>query len=782
MKVWVRNILLLLWGLFFLAIASVFVIFFLISKGKIGYMPPVTELENPIDKYASQVISEDGQVLGSFALKNNNRIFIPYEALSPHIVNALVATEDKRFSEHSGIDAIGVIRAVVKTLILQQRNAGGGSTITQQLAKQLYSPSASNLFERVLQKPIEWVIAVELERYYTKEEIINLYLNKFDFLYQAVGIESATQTYFNKSPKELRIEEAALLVGMCKNPAYFNPVRYPERALQRRNVVLSLLKENKYISTQECDSLKNLPLGLQFKVRNHKQGLATYLREHLKRILMASKPNKADYRGWQREQYERDSVAWETQPIYGWCNKNSNAEGKAYNIYTDGLKIYTGINAKMQEYAEEAVAEHMSKDLQPLFFAEKRGRSYAPFSSQISEKERNQILKKAMEQSDRWRNLAEEGMSEKEILRTFDQPTEMSVFTWQGPRDTIMTPKDSILYYKTFLRAGFMVMDPNNGQVKAYVGGIDYGAFQYDMVTTGRRQVGSTIKPFLYAMAMSEGFTPCDEMLHVQPQILDEAGKLWTPRNPGAKRVGEYVSINWGLQNSDNWVTAWLMSRMSPYTFVDLLHSFGITGHMDPVPSICLGTPDISVAEMVSGFTTFSNGGIRSEPLYVTRIEDQYGNVLATFTPKMTEVLSQDANYKTLYMLRNVMNGGTGSRMRFKYNVKSDMGGKTGTTQNNSDGWFFAFTPSLTAGCWVGGDDRSIHFDRMAQGQGASMALPIVAKFFQKIYSDSTLGIDPNEKFQIPEEFASPCKTTDIYDDNMDLSAPNTTGLDPLFE
>lgn len=778
MKPWIRNIIIALWALFVVAVVSVCLMFVLINKGVIGYMPPIAELENPIDKYASQVISEDGKTLGSFALKNNNRIFITYKDLSPHLVNALIATEDKRFSKHSGIDIQGIFRAIVKTIFLRQSSAGGGSTITQQLAKQLYSPTANNIFERSLQKPIEWAIAVQLERYYTKEEIVNLYLNKFDFLYQAVGIESAAKTYFHKTPRELTIEESALLVGMCKNPSLYNPVRYPERSLQRRNMVLHLMNKEGYLTSTECDSLQQIPLALRFNIHNHREGLATYFREYLKRIMMAKKPNRKDYRGWQQEQYTQDSIAWETQPLFGWCNKNQNAEGKPYNIYTDGLKIYTGIHSKIQQYAEEAVSEHLSQTLQPAFTAEKKGRRYAPFSSQISEEERSKIIRKAMEQSDRWRNMSESGSSKDQILASFDTPVDMTVFSWEGPKDTVMTPKDSILYYKNFLRSGFMVMDPTNGLVRAYVGGIDYGAFQYDMVTAGRRQVGSTMKPFLYAMAMGEGFTPCDEMLHVQPHILDEAGNLWTPRNPGAKRVGERVSINWGLQNSDNWVTAWLMSQMSPYTFIELLRSFGITGHMDPVPSICLGTPDISVAEMVSGFTTFSNGGIRTDPLYVTRIEDQYGNVLATFTPKMYEVLSQDANYKTLYMLRNVMNGGTGSRMRFKYNVKADMGGKTGTTQNNSDGWFFAFTPSLTAGCWVGGDDRSIHFDRMAQGQGASMALPIVAKFFQKIYGDTSLGIDPSEKFQIPKEFAYPCSSQD----ELDTSTPQATGIDSLFE
>lgn len=769
MKSWLKYLLIILWSLFIIAIVGSALMFLLIAKGKIGYMPPIEDLQNPIDKYASQVISEDGKLLGSYALQNNNRIYITYNDLSPDLVKALIDTEDRRFTDHSGIDAIGLLRAIVKTGFLQHKSSGGGSTITQQLAKQLYSPTASNVFERALQKPIEWVIAVELERYYTKEEIVNLYLNKFDFLYQAVGIESASKTYFNVQPKELKIEEAATLVGMCKNPSYFNPVRHPERTRKRRNIVLSQMFKAGHISKTQKDSLQSLPLNLSFNLRNHKEGLATYYREYLKQILMADKPDASKYRGWQKDQYTRDSLAWETDPLYGWCKKNKKADGSNYNIYTDGLKIFTGINSSMQKYAEEAMAEHLGEDLQPKFDKEKEGRSYAPYTRQLKDEDRAKIIKKAIEQSERFRLLKKEGWSEKEILANFDKPIEMSVFSWKGNKDTIMSPKDSILYYKSFLRSGFMAMDNKTGLVKAYVGGINYSAFQYDMVSLGRRQVGSVMKPFLYSMAMAEGFTPCDQMLHVQPVIPLESGQKWMPRNPGAKRIGEMVSINWGLQRSDNWVTAWLMSHLSPYAFVDLLHSFGISGTLDPVPSICLGTPDISVKEMVSGFTTFANGGLRVAPLLVSRIEDQYGNVLASFMPRVNEVLPADAAYKTLYMLRNVLDGGTGSRMRFRYNIKAPMGGKTGTTQNNSDGWFMCFTPSLSTGCWVGGEDRDIHFDGMYYGQGASMALPVVALFFQKVYNDPNLNINPKEEFNVPQAYKEPCKSSlDLEEENKD--------------
>ncbi|MDO5035591.1 MAG: transglycosylase domain-containing protein [Porphyromonas sp.] len=794
MQKWVKTLLIVLWSLFVLGVLGAALLFHAIASGWIGYMPPITDLQNPIDKYASRLISEDNVVLGSYALKDNNRVYVSYEELSPELVQALVATEDKRYANHSGIDVNGVMRAFVKTVILRQKGSGGGSTITQQLAKQLYSPQAANIWERALQKPIEWVIAVELERYYTKEEIITFYLNKFDFLYQAVGIESAAQTYFNTTPAELRVEEAATLVGMCKNPSLYNPKRFPERSQKRRNTVLMLMEQQGYISRAERDSLWQLPVELDFRRQSHQAGLAPYLRAHVSKMMMAKEPIRKNYRGWQKDQYVRDSTEWVDNPLYGWCNKNLKANGKPYNIYTDGLKIYTGVNSKMQEHAEAAMLEHLAGWAQPTFDKEKAGRSYAPFSRLISEEERKALVQRSIEQSDRYRQLRQGGMSEREVLATFDEPTEMEVFVYskEGDRyitamkDTIMTPRDSILYHKKFLRSGFMAMDNLTGVVRAYVGGVDYGTFQYDMASQGRRQVGSVMKPFLYAMAMNEGFTPCDEMLNVQPHIRDENGRIWSPRNPGNKRVGEMVTVNWGLQNSSNWVTAWLMSQMSPYTFVDLLHSFGVTGTLDPVVSISLGTPDISVEEMVTGFSTFANAGIRAEPIYVTRIEDQYGNVVAEFVPHLYEVLSEEGTYKTLHMLRNVMNGGTGSRVRFRYNIQADMGGKTGTSQNQSDSWFMCFTPRISTGCWVGGEDRSIHFDTMANGQGAAAALPISALFFKKVFGDEelkeraeVLGINPALKFEVPEQYADPCKSEGR---KVFADIQQEEGIDPLFE
>ncbi len=776
-----KKIVIGIWGVLAAVVLCAFLIFSGIANGTIGYMPAVEQLQNPIDKFASQIISSDGKVLSTFSSSMDNRISVSYDELSPDLVRALVATEDARFAQHSGIDAQGLFRAVVKRGILMQKSAGGGSTITQQLAKQLYSPSAENLMERLLQKPIEWVIAVKLERLYTKEEIINLYLNQFDFLYNAVGIQSAARVYFGKTPKTLSVEEAATLVGMCKNPSYYNPKRFNERSRGRRNVVLDQMEKAGYLSPAECDSLKELPLTLHFIRLDHKEGLAPYFREYLRLTMTAKKPVRSDYASWQEQKFKDDSDAWDNNPLYGWCNKMKKADGSNYNIYTDGLKIYTTIDSRMQQYAEEVVREHIGKELQPAFFREKKGRSYAPYSSNLSTEEVNAILTRAMKQTERYIVSKKSGMKEPEIRKEFDKPVEMRVFSWNGPIDTLMTPWDSIRYHKAFLRTGFMAMDPRNGQVKAYVGGIDYNNFQYDMVNGGRRQIGSTMKPFVYSLAMIEGFTPCDEFLHVQPHLQDENGRMWEPKNSTKERIGENVSIQWALQRSSNWVTAQIMSQLSPYTLVNLLRSYGLHGQIDPVISMCLGTPDVSVGEMVSAYTAFANRGIRSEAQYVLRIEDVNGNTAASFSPKMHDVLSEDATYKMLYMLRSVVDGGSGSRLRYRYGLKVPMGGKTGTTQNNSDGWYMGFTPSLVGGVWVGGEERDIHFDRMQEGQGASMALPIFGMFMQKVFADKTLGYSETEQFEVPAQYSDPCGNGHTPDDDQPMS-PDTGGIDRMFE
>lgn len=774
----IRKVVKILW-IFIALISLVCVfIFFSIAKGWIGYMPPVEDLENPNYKFATEVFSEDGKVLGTYSYSKENRVFVGYNDLSPNIINALIATEDVRFAEHSGIDAYALTRAVVKRGILMQKNAGGGSTITQQLSKQLYSLSADNVMERLFQKPIEWVIAVKLERYYTKEEILTMYLNKFDFLNNAVGIKTAAFTYFGCEPKDLKIEEAATLVGMCKNPSLYNPVRYNERSRGRRNVVLDQMRKAGYITEAERDSLQALPLKLKYNRVDHKEGLATYFREYLRGVLTAKKPDKANYRGWQMQKYYEDSLDWENNPLFGWCEKNTKKDGTKYNLYTDGLKIYTTLDSRMQQYAEDAVTEHL-KELQGYFFKEKKGAKKAPYTFRLTQEQVDEILGRAMRLSDRYRIMKKAGATEAEIKKAFDTPEEMSVFSWEGEKDTIMTPMDSIRYYKFFLRAGFMSMDPRSGHVKAYVGGPNYHYFQYDMAMVGRRQVGSTIKPFLYTLAMENGFSPCDEVRHVEYTLIDENGKPWTPRNANKKLIGDMVTVKWGLANSDNWITAYLMSKLNPYNLKRLIHTFGVRNR-DIVPSVslCLGPCEISVGEMVSAYTAFPNKGIRVAPLFVTRIEDNDGNVLATFAPEMQEVISVSSAYKMLVMLRAVVNEGTGGRVR-RLGVKADMGGKTGTTNYNADGWFMGFTPSLVSGCWVGGEDRDIHFDTMLHGQGASMALPIWTKYMVKVLGDKSLGYDENETFQLPEGY-DPCKDDVNLEGDTHIEEP-IEGLDELF-
>lgn len=771
----IRKCVKFLWLAFGLTVLILIGTFWAIAQGWIGYMPPIEELENPTYKFATEVLSEDGKVLGTWSYSKENRVYTSYEELSPKLIEALIATEDIRFSQHSGIDGKALLRAVVKTGLMGMKSAGGGSTLSQQLAKLLYSNVAKSKVERLFQKPIEWVIAVKLERYYTKEEILSMYLNKFDFLNNAVGIKTAAYTYFACEPKDLKIEEAATLVGMCKNPSLYNPVRFNERSRERRNVVLEQMEKAGYLTSSACDSLKRLPLKLTYNRVDHKEGLATYLREYLRGIMTAKKPKPEDYRGWQSQKYYEDSIAWETNPLYGWCAKNQKPDGTNYNIYTDGLKIYTTIDSRMQRYAEEAVKEHIGEDLQAKFFKEKKGRSKAPFSNMLSQEQVDEILAKAMKQTDRYRALKAAGASEKEIKKSFNTPEPMTVFSWGGLRDTVMTPLDSIRYYKHFLRTGFMSMDPTTGYVKAYVGGPDYTYFQYDMAMVGRRQVGSTIKPYLYTLAMENGFSPCDEVRHVEQTLLDENGKAWSPRNTTKARYGEMVTLKWGLANSSNWISAYLMDKLNPYALKRLIESFGVLNRdIQPTVSLCLGPCEISVGEMVSAYTAFANSGIRVAPLFVSRIEDSQGNVIASFAPQMDEVISAESAYKMLVMLRTVINEGTGGRVR-RYGITADVAGKTGTTNRNSDGWFMGFTPSLVSGCWVGGEERDIHFDTMTYGQGASLALPIWAKYMKKIYEDPTLGYKQDEHFNLPEGF-NPCGTSEQSSTGEELME-----LDDLF-
>ena len=734
------------WGLFSAGILAIILVFWMITKGWLGYLPPLDELQNPKNKYATEVISADMQLLGRY-YRNENRVSVDYTDISPYLINALIATEDVRFYDHTGVDLRSLMRAIMKL-----GRAGGGSTITQQLAKQLWSPRANNIFARALQKPIEWVIATKLERLYSKEAILTMYLNQFDFLYNAVGIKSAAQVYFSTTPAELKMEEAALLVGMCKNPSLYNPRRRPENALNRRNTVLNQMEKYDYITEQVCDSLKAMPIELKYQSVDHKQGIAPYLREYLRQVLTAKEPKKSNYSEWNQLQYEIDKRQWEENPLYGFCNKNTKPDGTPYDLYHDGLRIYTTIDSRMQRYAEEAVSEHMQA-LQKSFFREKRKKKYAPFSKDLSNEEIDGIMNRSMRQTDRYRDMKKKGMSENEIRTAFNTPVSMRVFSYEGLIDTTMTPMDSIRWNKHFLRCGFMSMDAHSGAVKAYVGGPNFTHFQYDMVTMGRRQVGSTIKPYLFTLAMDEGMWPCDSTVNDSITLIDGNGVRWTPRDEHLDNQGEMVTLNWGLEKSSNWITAYLMSLYTPEQLVRMMRSFGIEGQLDPVVSLCLGPCEVSVKEMVDAYTTFPNKGIRVEPLYVTRIEDNNGNILATFTPKTYEIISETTSYKMIYMLRNVMDHGTGVRARFRYGLKTPMGGKTGTSQNHSDGWFVGFTPSLVSGVWVGGEDRSIHFDNMSAGQGANMALPIWSIYMQKVLADEELGYDPQEQFDIPEWF-----------------------------
>lgn len=738
----------------FAAFTVILIIFFiLVYNGVIGYMPPVEELKNPQDKFASIIYTADGKEMGRYFRGTGNRVYADFDEISPNVIDALIATEDVRFERHSGIDAKAVSRAVFKTVLMGNKSAGGGSTITQQLAKQLYTPPSSGLLGRAMQKPIEWMIAIKLERFYSKEEIIKMYLNQFDFLYNAVGIKSAAKVYFDTTADKLNIEQAALLVGMVKNPSYFNPVRHPERALARRNVVLEQMYKADFITKEQLDSLCALPLDLDFHRIDHKEGIAPYMREELRRMLTAHKPERSKYPSWDTQRYTDDSIAWATNPLFGWIDKNPKADGSKYDIYNDGLRIYTTIDSRMQQYAEEAVGEHM-RNLQKAFSREKRGSRTAPYTSnpaELSSETRAKLIANAVRQSERRRVAKVAGKSDAEITAEFNTPVEMTVFSYSGPVDTVMTPLDSILYTKSFLRTGFMSMDPTTGHVKAYVGGPDFRFFQYDMVSTGRRQIGSTIKPFLYTYAMESGFTPCSEMLNEQPVFMDENGREWAPRNSGRSRIGENVDLRWALTNSNNWISARLMAQLSPAELVKRMHSYGITNSLPAVMSLCLGPCEVSVKEMVTAYSAFANHGMRTDPIFVTSIADNNGNVISDFTPVQTEVITDKGYWRILSILLNVVDGGTGNRLRrAPFNITAQMGGKTGTTNFNADGWFMGFTPDLVSGVWVGGEERYIHFNSMAEGQGASMALPIYGRYISKVYADKTLPYRQDTRFNFP--------------------------------
>ncbi|WP_459995940.1 transglycosylase domain-containing protein [Prevotella dentasini] len=752
-----RHLVHILWGTLIAVVGFVCVFFVSVWNGWVGYMPDMEELSNPIDKFASQVYSADGKLMGTWNQDNANRVAIDYNGLSPHLVHALVATEDERFYEHSGIDFIALGRAVIKRGVLRHASAGGGSTITQQLAKQVYSEKAHSTIERLLQKPIEWIIAVKLERYFTKEEILAMYFNYFDFLHNAVGIKRAANIYFDKEPRRLNVTEAATLVGLCKNPSMFNPLRYPERCRGRRNIVLMQMRKSGYITREEYNELIERPLNIHYTKAKPVNGAADYFQSFLRQYMMEKKPERENYQEWQNREFVLDSIAWEQDPLYGWCNKNLKRNGEPYNVNTDGLRIYTTIDTRMQQYAEKAVRRHVGGYLQAQFNIANRYKKNAPFSSHLSHNTIKAILNRSCKLSTRYLKLKEQGATPEEIKRSFRTPHEMTLFTYHGDIDTVMTPIDSIRYYKSFLRSAFMSMEVRTGAVKAYVGGIDYEHFKYDMGMGGRRQVGSTIKPYLYALAMQNGMTPCSTAPNVQRTYGG-----WTPRNGSRARYGQQVPLRWGLQQSNNWISAYLISLLGPQQFVGILHDFGLNNpdiEKNVGPVLCLGPCEVSVGEMTSAYTTFANHGIRCAPLFVTKIEDSHGNVIAKFQPLMNEVISEESAYKMIDMLRAVVNGGTASRLR-GYGLRGDICGKTGTTTNHSDGWFMGFTPQLVNGCWVGGEDRDIHFDTMSLGQGSSMALPVWAYYMEQVYADKRLGYRPDARFDIPKSF-DPCNSAD---------------------
>jgi penicillin-binding protein 1A len=746
-----RKLVRIFWIVVISGMLSVFALFTMISYGLFGFMPTFDELENPKSNLATNVISSDHQILGNYF--RENRSYSLYEELSPNIVNALIATEDVRFHDHSGIDARGLARVIFRTIIMQDQSSGGGSTITQQLAKLLFHGQASSHWERAFQKLKEWVIAVKLERSYTKDEILTMYLNKAEFIYDAYGIKSAAKTFFNTTTDSIRVEEAAVIIGMLKNPALFNPLRRPELTQDRRNVVLNQMRKAQFLTQSEYDSLSVLPLTLHFNRADHKEGLAPYFREYLRLSLTAEEPLRDNYPSWMEAKFLEDSARWVDDPLFGWIHKNYRPDGTKYDIYKDGLRIYTTIDSRLQQYAEDAVKNHLSKDLQPKFFKEKKGRSRAPYTRDLSKDEYEKIIDKAIKNTDRYRALKRSGADMDSVMKVFKTPYDMTVFTWEGERDTVMTPLDSIHHYKFYLRAGMVSMDPLSGHVKAYVGGPNFKHFMYDMAGKGKRQVGSTIKPFVYTLAMQEGFTPCDLVPNIAQTFYLGGGKTWTPSNSGSARAGEMVTLKWGLANSNNNITAWVMKQFNPEAVANTIHELGIKSPMDAVPALCLGTPDFGLLEMTSSYCTFANKGVHIEPMIVTRIEDRYGNVISDFHPQKREAISEQTAYLMLNLLEGVINQGTGMRLRSTYELRAQIGGKTGTTQNHSDGWFMGVTPQLVTGVWVGGEERDIHFDGIYLGQGANMALPIFALYMKDIYANQELGVTEEDIFEEPLNF-----------------------------
>ena len=737
------------WILLASPVALILLLLLLIGIGVFGKLPTFEELENPKSNLATEIYSEDGKMIGSFFVQN--RSYCDYDELSPSLVAALVSTEDMRFYSHSGIDFISLARVAVRTIALAQFGQGGGSTISQQLAKNLYprdTAAYNNPISKgsklVISKLKEWITAVMLERNYTKEE---MYLNTVEYGSNAYGIKSAARTFFNKLPSELNAEESAMLVGVVNKPTRYSPVQNPDRALARRNLVIARMKQQGYIDRHQRDSLQALPIDLDYHPVSHNEGTATYFREMLRMVMTAKRPTRNQFLNeWD---YDQAVKQWDTNPLYGWCVKNVKSDGTPYNLYRDGLKIYTTINATMQEYAEDALVAHMSKEIQPTM--DRQVRATKRLFNDIGKDEIDRIMRNAMRQTDRYRALKNDGASDEEIMSEFKKPVKMKVFSYKGERDTTMSPYDSILYHKQILRASFMAIDPSTGYVKAYVGGPNYRYFKYDMAKQGKRQVGSTIKPFIYTFAIAHlGYDPCTLVPNLPVTIETDNGTIWQPKEAGrVEYTGELKPLWWGLANSRNNYSAWIMKQArQPQAVADYIHKMGIKSYIDPVYSLCLGTPDFSLFELVGAYGTFANRGVFTDPIFVTRIEDRNGNVLATFAPALQDAISEQTAFTMLGMMKNVVTSGTAGRLRWMYGFKADMAGKTGTSQKNSDAWFMGVTPKIVAGAWVGGEDRSVHLN--GAGDGARVALPIFAGFMKKIYGDPSLGVSESDLFPVP--------------------------------
>ncbi len=751
-----------------LGVGAGIVILLILSVILFADIPSFEELENPNEGLATQIISSDGKVLCTIHMEN--RQYVTYDELSPHLIHAAIATEDARFYNHSGIDFLSLGRVLFKTVLLSDSSQGGGSTITQQLAKTLYPRGEENIIWLKLK---EWVTAVKIERNYSKEEILTMYMNSIFFGSNAHGINAAAQTFFAKHPKDLTVEESAMLIGAVNKPTRYNPKLNPDKALGRRNFVIGQMAKNRFITRAERDSIQQVPINLTYEVQDHLAGHGLYFRDMINATMSANEPKRKSY--LQYQDYVADSLRWKNDALYGWLNKNLKSDGTKYNLYTDGLKIYTTIDSRMQKYAEEAIAEHIGKTLQKQFWANIRYNSNKPFANDVPIDQRDFVMNQGRRNSERYRMMKQGGASESEIKKSFRIPVKMRVFAWndQGYIDTTLTPDDSILYYKAHMRAAFMAMEPETGFVKAYVGGPNYQYFKYDQISQGRRQVGSVIKPFLYTVAMQEGMSPCHKVTNTSEYWTNHEGETWSPKTTDKEEdVGRIVTLQWGLARSSNNISAYLMKHFGPQPMVDMMRKMGVTGFIDPVPSLCVGAADISIAEMIAAYNTYPSRGVYVKPLYVTSIEDNHGNLLTNFYTTKNEAISEKTAYLMANLMQGVVNRGTGIRLRAVYAFKGEIGGKTGTTNGNADGWFIGYVPRLTAGAWVGAENQQIRFSTTALGGGSNSALPIWALFMKKVYADASLGIPEDDIFEAPSGER-------IY---INCDEENAEGVEPRFE